>query len=157
MHVIAAKAVAFGEALTEEFKLYTKEIINNAKTLERVFNNREIDMVSGGTDSHLILIDLRSKNLTGKEAEASLERAGLTCNKNSVPYDTKSPFITSGIRIGTPAATSRGFSRSEFETIGNLISDIIDNLSTKNKDQDQLEKQVLCEVKKLCDKFPIYK
>lgn len=156
MHVIAAKAVAFGEALTPEFKSYGKAVVENAKMLSSSLIKRGLDIVTGGTDSHLLLVDLRPKNLTGKLAEESLERAGLTCNKNSIPFDPEKPFVTSGIRLGTPAGTTRGFGVDEFEKIGHLIGDVLDGLSNNPENNEKAEKIALEEVLKLCNKFPIY-
>ena len=156
MHVICAKAVAFGEALKPEFKDYIKNVINNAKVLSNVMIDRGLDVVSGGTDTHLTLVDLRPKNLTGKAAEHSLENAGITCNKNGVPFDPQSPFVTSGIRLGTPAGTSRGFGEKEFEIIGNYIGDVLDGLSANPDNNSSLENEVKLKVKSLCRKFPIY-
>ena len=156
MHVICAKAVAFGEALKPDFKAYIKNVIKNAQTLSEVMINRGLDVVSGGTDTHLTLVDLRPKNLTGKAAEKSLENAGITCNKNGVPFDPQSPFVTSGIRLGTPAGTSRGFGQNEFELIGNYIGDVLDGLSNNPDDNSKVESEIKMKVKSLCDKFPIY-
>ena len=157
MHVIAAKAVAFGEALKPEFKEYIKQVKNNAKVLSEVLIKNGIDIVTNGTDSHMVLVDLRSKKVTGKDAEESLERAGMTCNKNGVSNDPNPPTITSGIRLGSPAATTRGFKEKEFEFIGENISTIINTLSTSNSDISMLEKSIKKEVFDLCQKFPIYK
>ena len=156
MHVICAKAVAFGEALKPDFKAYIENVIKNAQTLSEVMINRGLDVVSGGTDTHLTLVDLRPKNLTGKAAEKSLENAGITCNKNGVPFDPQSPFVTSGIRLGTPAGTSRGFGQNEFELIGNYIGDVLDGLSNNPDDNSKVESEIKMKVKSLCDKFPIY-
>ena len=156
MHVICAKAVAFGEALKPDFKAYIENVIKNAQTLSEVMINRGLDVVSGGTDTHLTLVDLRPKNLTGKAAERSLENAGITCNKNGVPFDPQSPFVTSGIRLGTPAGTSRGFGQNEFELIGNYIGDVLDGLSNNPDDNSKVESEIKMKVKSLCDKFPIY-
>ena len=156
MHVICAKAVAFGEALKPDFKAYIQNVIKNAQTLSEVMINRGLDVVSGGTDTHLTLVDLRPKNLTGKAAEKSLENAGITCNKNGVPFDPQSPFVTSGIRLGTPAGTSRGFGQNEFELIGNYIGDVLDGLSNNLDDNSKVESEIKMKVKSLCDKFPIY-
>ena len=155
MHVICAKAVAFGEALQPDFKNYIESVVENSKTLSEVMLERGLEVVSGGTDTHLVLVDLRPKNLTGKAAEKSLENAGITCNKNGVPFDPESPFVTSGIRLGTPAGTSRGFGTNEFRIVGNLIGDVLDGLST-NSDNTKVEKEVKSKVKALCEKFPIY-
>ncbi len=156
MHVIAAKAVAFGEALQPEFKQYIKQVKKNASTLGEVLMSNGIDIVTGGTDSHMVLVDLRSKNVTGKDAEESLERAGMTCNKNGVANDPNPPTITSGIRLGSPAATTRGFKEEEFKFIGEKISTIINNLSASNSDISMLEKSINQEVEDLCSKYPIY-
>ena len=156
MHVIAAKAVAYGEALQPEFKEYIKNVINNAKILSETLIKRGVDIVSGGTDTHLALVDLRPKKLTGKDAEASLERAGLTCNKNGVPFDPEKPWITSGVRLGTPAGTTRGFKEKEFELIANLIGDVLDGLQKNLHDNSDAEKKVNSQVLELCKKFPIY-
>ena len=156
MHVICAKAVAFGEALKPEFKNYIDSVVRNSKVLSDVMLERGLAVVSGGTDTHLVLVDLRPKNLTGKAAERSLENAGITCNKNGVPFDPESPFVTSGIRLGSPAGTSRGFGENEFREIGNLIGDVLDGLSQNPDDNSKVESEVKLKVKALCDKFPIY-
>lgn len=155
-HVIAAKAVAFGEALKPDFKEYAEQIIQNAKALEETLRSRDIDMVSGGTDSHLILIDLRSKKLTGNIVCDSLERANITCNKNAVPFDPEKPSITSGLRVGTPAGTTRGFGIHEFEDVGEMIGDIIDGLRLNPEDNSVMEKIVKEKTLELCRAFPIY-
>ena len=156
MHVIAAKAVAFGEALQPEFKQYIQQVKKNASILGEVLMSNGIDIVTGGTDSHMVLVDLRSKNVTGKDAEESLERSGMTCNKNGVANDPNPPTITSGIRLGSPAATTRGFKEEEFKFIGEKISTIINNLSASNSDISMLEKSINLEVEDLCSKYPIY-
>ena len=156
MHVICAKAVAFGEALQPDFKHYIESVVANSKTLSEVMLERGLEVVSGGTDTHLVLVDLRPKKLTGKAAERSLENAGITCNKNGVPFDPESPFVTSGIRLGTPAGTSRGFGKEEFRIVGNLIGDVLDGLSLNPEDNSKVEKEVKLKVKALCEKFPIY-
>ena len=156
MHVICAKAVAFGEALKPEFKNYIDSVVRNSKVLSDVMLERGLAVVSGGTDTHLVLVDLRPKKLTGKAAERSLENAGITCNKNGVPFDPESPFVTSGIRLGSPAGTSRGFGENEFREIGNLIGDVLDGLSQNPDDNSKAESEVKLKVKALCDKFPIY-
>ena len=156
MHVICAKAVAFGEALKPEFKNYINSVVENAKTLSDVMLERGLAVVSGGTDTHLVLVYLRPKSLTGKNAERSLENAGITCNKNGVPFDPESPFVTSGIRLGSPAGTSRGFGKAEFIEIGNLIGDVLDGLSNNPEDNSKVEAEVKSKVKALCEKFPIY-
>ena len=156
MHVIAAKAVALGEALGEDFKVYGKAVIENARALAEVLKERGLDIVTGGTDNHLLLVDLRPKNLTGKAAEESLERAGLTCNKNAIPFDPQPPFVTSGVRLGTPAGTTRGFGTEEFKKVGQLIGDVLDGLVNNPEDNSVAEKKALSEVNELCSKFPIY-
>jgi glycine hydroxymethyltransferase len=156
MHVIAAKAVAFGEALQPEFKQYIQQVKKNASILGEVLMSNGIDIVTGGTDSHMVLVDLRSKNVTGKDAEESLERAGMTCNKNGVANDPNPPTVTSGIRLGSPAATTRGFKEEEFKFIGEKISTIINNLSASNSDISMLENSINQEVEDLCSKYPIY-
>jgi glycine hydroxymethyltransferase len=155
-HVIAAKAVAFGEALKPEFKTYAQQVVKNAQTLAETMVNRGYKVVTGGTDTHLLLIDLRPQGLTGKAASNSMEAAGLTCNKNSVPFDDASPFVTSGIRLGTPACTTRGFKEQEFKKVGNLICDVLDSLIGNDGNNTACEKKVFEQVKDLCDKFPIY-
>ena len=157
MHVIAAKAVAFGEALKPEFKLYARAVADNAKALAATLEGRGFALASGGTDNHLMLVDLRPKQLTGKAAEASLGRAGITCNKNGVPFDTASPMVTSGIRLGTPAATSRGFGIAEFQKVGELIADTLDGLA-KNGDAGNadVEAKVKVSASELTQRFPVY-
>lgn len=154
MHVIAAKAVCFKEALSEDFKSYTKSVVANAKVLSETLKNLGYTIFSGGTDTHLILIDLRPFKITGKDASDSLGRANITCNKNGIPYDDQKPWITSGIRLGTPACTTRGFSLNEFKTVGILIDQILKGLINKNS--DKVEKEVQEKVKNLCGAFPIY-
>ena len=151
MHVIAAKAIAFKEALTDEFKIYSKQVINNAKTLARHMMSMGYNLVSDGTDTHLILIDLTNLNITGKLAEKSLEKAGITVNKNMIPFDLKSPMITSGIRIGTPAVTTRGMKDQEMKLIAELINKVLKN----PKDIDNLKK-IKFEVKNICNNYPLY-
>jgi glycine hydroxymethyltransferase len=157
MHVIAAKAVAFGEALRPSFKLYSKSIVENAKALAETLNAAGYDLVTGGTDTHLMLVDLRKKNLTGKVAELALGRAHITCNKNGVPFDPQKPFVTSGIRLGTPAATTRGFGIAEFRQVGAMIAEVLDVLSQKGAEEDAVvEANVRDKVKRLVGRFPIY-
>lgn len=156
MHVIAAKAVAFGEALQDEFKVYIKDVVDNAKVLSTTLIKRGYKIFTGGTDSHLLLVDLRPQGLTGQNAEKSLENAALTCNKNSIPFDTEKPSVTSGIRLGTPAATSRGFKGKEFEIVGNLIADVLDALKSNQADNSEAEQRAKLKVFELCEKFPIY-
>jgi glycine hydroxymethyltransferase len=157
MHVIAAKAVAFGEALRPSFRLYAKNVAENAKALAEVLKAKGLDIVSGGTDTHLMLVDLRPKRLTGKVADAALGRAHITVNKNGIPYDPEKPTITSGIRVGTPAGTSRGFGIAEFRHVGELIAEVLDALSHKNAEEDAaVEAAVREKVKRLVARFPIY-
>tara|TARA_Y100000389_G_scaffold29039_1_gene24761 strand:- start:1767 stop:3068 length:1302 start_codon:yes stop_codon:yes gene_type:complete len=156
MHVIAAKAVCFKEALSNDFKIYTNNVINNAKILSESLTNKGFKIFSGGTDTHLMLLDLRSFKVTGKDAQASLGRANITCNKNGIPFDTESPFITSGIRLGTPACTTRGFGEQEFKFIADLIHKVIKGLSENKSDNSKIEKEVQKDVVKLCSSFPIY-
>ena len=157
MHVIAAKAVAFGEALKPEFKLYARQVADNAKALAATLMERGYAITTGGTDNHLMLVDLRPKQLTGKAAEASLGRAGITCNKNGVPFDPEKPAVTSGIRLGTPAATSRGFGLAEFKKVGELIAETLDGLA-KNGDTGNasVEAKVKAEAQQLTGRFPVY-
>lgn len=156
MHVIAAKAVAFGEALQPSFKDYAQQVLKNAKVLADVLKDGGLGIVSGGTDSHIVLVDLRPKAVTGKIAEIALERAGLTCNKNAIPFDPEKPFVTSGIRLGSSAGTTRGFKEAEFKKIGSLILDVINALSNNAEGDAALEAQVRDQVSKLCLEFPIY-
>jgi glycine hydroxymethyltransferase len=157
MHVVAAKAVAFGEALRPSFKLYAKNVVANAKALAERLKSRGLDIVSGGTDTHLMLVDLRPKRLTGKIAEAALGRAHITCNKNGIPFDPEKPTITSGIRLGTPAGTTRGFGIGEFQEIGDLIVEVLDALSEQSVEADPaVEAVVRGKVKTLVGRFPIY-
>ncbi len=156
MHVIAAKAVAFGEALEPEFKAYAGRVVDNAKALAETLQARGLDIVSGGTDTHLMLVDLRPKGLKGNAAEEALERAGMTCNKNGVPDDPEKPTITSGVRLGTPAATTRGFGTEEFRQVGNLIGDVLDGLSANGDDNSAAEQKAREAVDALCQRFPIY-
>ena len=156
MHVIAAKAVAFGEALKPEFKTYIQQVISNAKILGETLVGHGLNLASGGTDTHLLLVDLTPKGLTGDIAEASLERANITCNKNSIPFDPKPPKVTSGIRIGTPAATTRGFNNEDFIKVGDLIVETLEGLQNNPSDNSKVEDNVRTQVKELCDKYPIY-
>ena len=156
MHAIASKAAAFGEALKPEFKDYAKRVIANAKTLAQVLQQHGCNIVSGGTDTHLMLVDLRPKGLTGNISEESLDRAGITCNKNGVPFDPEKPTVTSGIRLGSPAATTRGFDQAEFEQVGELISRVLDGLVANREDNAAVEAEVREEVLALCRRFPIY-
>jgi glycine hydroxymethyltransferase len=151
MHAIAAKAVCFKEAMSEEFKVYQQQVVSNAKTLARCLMERGYDVVSGGTDTHLFLLDLTNKGLSGKKAEKALEAAGITVNKNTVPFDTKSPFVTSGIRIGTPALTTRGMKDSEMEKVADLMSRVLENIG-----DEKLIQGVKKETKALCEEFPLY-
>ena len=155
MHVIAGKAAGFGEALSDEFKIYAKNIILNAQCLSSTLIERGYDIVSGGTDNHIVLLSLKDKNITGSNAEIALEKAGLTCNKNGIPFDPLPPTITSGIRFGSAAATTRGFKINEFKLIGNYIADVLDGFN-KNSSSEVQEKITYDKVKDLCKKFPIY-
>ena len=157
MHVIAAKAVAFQEALQPSFKEYIKSVIANAKILSETLKNNGFKIFSGGTDTHLMLVDLRPFNVTGKDAETSLCRANITCNKNGIPFDTAKPTITSGIRLGSQAATTRGFGLNEFKKVGELITKVIIGLSKNSQDNSKIEDEVRKEVIDLCSNFPIYK
>lgn len=156
MHVIAAKAVAFGEALQPEFIEYSKAVAENARALSETLVGRGFDIVSGGTDTHVILVDLRPKGVKGNAAEQSLEHAGMTCNKNGIPFDPEKPAVTSGIRLGTPAGTTRGFGVEEFTLIGNLISDVLEGLAQSNGDNSTAEAKAHEQVSALCKRFPIY-
>ena len=157
MHVVAAKAVAFGEALGPAFRSYAKAVVDNAKVLAQLLESRGLAMVSGGTDTHLLLVDLRPKRLTGKVAESALGRAHIACNKNGIPFDPEKPTITSGIRLGTPAGTTRGFGVGEFRQIGDMIADVLDALSQKGVEQESLvEAAVREKAKRLVARFPIY-
>ncbi len=157
VHVIAAKAVAFGEALRPEFKAYARQIVDNARALASSLQENGLRIVSGGTDNHLMLVDLSARDVTGKSAEKGLDRAWLTCNKNGVPFDTRSPFVTSGIRLGTPAGTTRGFGVAEFRQIGQLIAEVVDGLAHNGEDGDaHVEAGVRRRVEELCERFPIY-
>jgi len=156
MHVIAAKAVAFGEALRPEFRDYARAVVENAKALAQRLTEGGLNIVSGGTDTHVMLVDLRPKKLTGKAAEASLERAHITCNKNGIPFDPEKPTITSGVRLGTPAGTTRGFGVKEFQTIGSLIIEVLDGLAAHPDDNGAVEAKVRNQVLDLCRAFPIY-
>jgi glycine hydroxymethyltransferase len=157
MHVIAAKAVAFGEALRPEFRAYQRQVVANAQVLAETLVARGFDIVTGGTDSHLLLVDLRPKRVTGKLAEASLERAHMTANKNAIPFDPEKPAITSGIRLGTPAATTRGFGEAEFREVGEMIDEVLTGLSGSNDGSNAMvEEAVGRRVQALCARFPIY-
>ena len=157
MHVIAAKAVAFGEVLQPNFKDYTMRVVANAKALAATLVERGFDIVSGGTDTHLMLVDLRPKGLKGNAAEQSLLRAKMTCNKNGIPFDPEKPMVTSGVRLGTPAATTRGFGVEEFQKVGNLIGDVLEGLSAHPDNNEAAEAKARETVKQLCDRFPVYK
>ncbi|MDJ0977519.1 MAG: serine hydroxymethyltransferase [Erythrobacter sp.] len=157
MHVIAAKAVAFREALTPEFKAYAHRIVENARALAASLEENGLRICSGGTDNHSMLVDLTAKGVTGKDAEKGLDRAWLTCNKNGIPFDTRSPFVTSGVRLGTPAGTTRGFGPVEFRTVGALIAEVVDGLSQNGAEGDaQVEESVRARVSELCADFPVY-
>jgi glycine hydroxymethyltransferase len=157
MHIVAAKAVAFREALRPEFKTYAHRIVENARALAASLEENGLRIVSGGTDNHSMLVDLTAKNVTGKDAEKGLDRAFLTCNKNGIPYDTRSPFVTSGIRLGTPAGTTRGFGPEEFRTVGKLIAEVVEGLAKNGPEGDaQIEESVRQRVGTLCAAFPVY-
>ncbi|MFO1103812.1 MAG: serine hydroxymethyltransferase [Methylocystis sp.] len=157
MHVIAGKAVAFGEALTPQFKTYQQQVKDNAQTLAQTLVDAGLAIVSGGTDNHLMLVDLRPKKITGKAAEAALGRAHITCNKNGIPFDPEKPFVTSGIRLGSPAATSRGFGQDEFKAVGKMIVEVLDGLSSKGEEGNAATEAAVKEkVHALTAKFPIY-
>jgi glycine hydroxymethyltransferase len=157
MHVIAAKAVAFGEALRPEFKDYAAQVVKNAQAMADQLMKGGINIVSGGTDNHLCLADLRPKGVTGKAAEAALGRAHITCNKNGVPFDPETPFVTSGIRLGAPAGTTRGFAEAEFRQIADWIVEVVDGLAANGADGNaEVEEKVKAEVSALCARFPLY-
>ena len=156
MHVIAAKAVAFGEALKPEFKTYAKNVVENAKALAEVLKSSGLDIVTGGTDTHLMLVDLRPKGAKGRPTEHALDRAGITCNKNAVPFDTEKAVITSGVRLGSPAGTTRGFGTAEFREIGKLIVEVVDAVAKNEAGDAQVEQSVARRVGDLCNRFPIY-
>jgi glycine hydroxymethyltransferase len=158
MHIIAAKAVAFGEALRPEFKTYQKQVVANAKALAETIKSGGFDIVTGGTDNHLMLVDLRPKNLTGKASEAALGRAHITCNKNGVPYDPQKPMVTSGVRLGTPAGTTRGFGIAEFKDVGRMIVDVLDGLARSGGEAGdaQVEARIKEQAIALTKRFPIY-
>jgi glycine hydroxymethyltransferase len=156
MHVIAGKAVAFGEALRPEFTAYIDQVLRNAQALGDVLKSGGLSLVTDGTDNHLLLVDLRSKSLTGTQAEKALERAGITCNKNGIPFDTQNPTVTSGIRLGTPAGTTRGFGTAQFEQIGQMILEVLSALEHEPAGDEQVERAVRSRVRDLCSQFPIY-
>jgi glycine hydroxymethyltransferase len=157
MHVIAAKAVAFGEALQPEFKAYSAAVIENAKVMAARLQERGANLVAGGTDTHVALVDLTPLGVTGKDADEALERAGITCNKNGIPFDPLPPLKTSGIRIGSPAGTTRGFGPAEFRDIADMIADVLEGLRTKGEAGDPVvEANIKQRVEALCDRFPIY-
>ena len=157
VHVIAAKAVAFADALKPEFKAYAAQIVKNSRALADSLTANGLRIVSGGTDNHLMLVDLTAKDVTGKAAEKGLDRAWLTCNKNGIPFDKRSPFVTSGVRLGTPAGTTRGFGEEEFRTVGALIAEVVDSMARNGDEGDgQIEARVRGQVEELCARFPIY-
>jgi glycine hydroxymethyltransferase len=151
VHVIAAKAVCFKEAASEEFRTYIRQVLKNAKALAAKIASRKFRIVSGGTDTHLMLVDVFSKGINGKQAEQSLDRAGITVNKNAIPFDQNPPLTPSGIRIGTPALTTRGMKESEMEAIGEWITEVLDNVN-----DESVQKRVRREVEQLCERFPLY-
>jgi glycine hydroxymethyltransferase len=157
MHIIAGKAVAFAEAMKPGFKVYAQAIVDNAKALAASLQEQGLDIVSGGTDNHLMLVDLRPKQAKGKHAEHALDRASITCNKNNIPYDDEKPALTSGIRLGTPAGTTRGFGTEEFRQIGQMIAEVVDGLRKNGEAGDaQIEAHVRLRVEELCARFPVY-
>jgi glycine hydroxymethyltransferase len=157
MHIIAAKAAAFGEALRPEFKAYARAVIDNCKAMGEVLNAAGYDLVSGGTDTHLILVDLRPKKLTGNVSEKALGRAHITCNKNGVPFDPEKPTVTSGIRLGSPLGTTRGFGAAEFRAIGRMVAEVLDGLAANGEAGNAaVEASVKSEAIALCERFPIY-
>jgi glycine hydroxymethyltransferase len=157
MHVIAAKAVAFGEALQPDFKTYARAVIVNAQALAAKLRDRGADLVAGGTDTHLALVDLRPLGITGKDADEALERSSITCNKNGIPFDPLPPLKTSGIRVGSPAGTTRGFGVQEFSDIGDMVADVLEGLRSKGEQGDPaVEAEVKGRVRELCARFPIY-
>jgi glycine hydroxymethyltransferase len=156
MHVIAGKAVAFGEDLQDSFKTYVKDVVSNSQILAKTMVDFGLNITTGGTDTHLMLVDLRPKNLTGNIVEKSLENAGLTCNKNSIPFDPEKPMVTSGIRLGTPACTTRGFKEAEFKLVGEYICEVLEGLAKNREDNSKCEQAVLKKVLDLCNRFPIY-
>lgn len=157
MHVIAAKAVAFGEAQRDDYRAYVSTVIENAQALARTLVAGGLDIVSGGTDTHLVLVDLRAKNVSGKATEAALTRSGITCNKNAIPFDPASPFVTSGVRLGTPAATTRGFTAADFEAVGEMVLRVVNGLAEHGEDGNaEVEQAVKADVIALTDRFPIY-
>jgi glycine hydroxymethyltransferase len=156
MHVIAGKAVAFGEALQPGFKTYIDSVLANAQALGEVLKAGGVDLVTGGTDNHLLLVDLRPKGLKGNQVEQALERAGITCNKNGIPFDTEKPTVTSGVRLGTPAGTTRGFGVNEFRDVGRLIVEVLDSLRDHPEGHAATEQRVRREIFALCERFPIY-
>jgi glycine hydroxymethyltransferase len=155
MHVVAAKAVALGEALKPDFKTYAKNVVANAQALATVLKNSGLDIVSGGTDNHLMLVDLRPKGAKGRPTEHALDRAAITCNKNAVPFDTEKAIVTSGIRLGTPAGTTRGFGVAEFEQIGRLIVEVVEAAARNEAGDAQVEASVARRVGELCCRFPV--
>nr|WP_022729492.1 serine hydroxymethyltransferase [Fodinicurvata sediminis] len=156
MHAIAGKAVAFGEALQPSFKSYAAQVVENAQVLAETLKSGGLDIVTGGTDTHVVLVDLRPKGLTGNIAEVTLDKAGITCNKNGVPFDPEKPAVTSGIRLGTPAGTTRGFGAEEFRQVGQMIVEVLDELAVNREDNSKAEKAVYEKVRALCQRFPIY-
>jgi len=157
MHIIAAKAVAFGEALRPSFVAYAQQVKDNARVLGETLMKNGLDLVSGGTDTHVVLVDLRPKGVTGNIAQVALERAGMTCNKNGIPFDPEKPMVTSGVRLGSPAATTRGFGTGEFEQVGDMIVEVLDGLAANGEENNSaVEQSVLARVQDLCARFPIY-
>jgi glycine hydroxymethyltransferase len=157
MHIVAAKAVCFADAMKPEFKIYAQNVVDNARALASSLQEQGLAIVSGGTDNHSMLVDLRPKQAKGKHAEVALDRAGITCNKNNIPFDTEKPVLTSGIRLGSPAGTTRGFGAAEFRQIGRMIADVVEGLRKNGEAGDaQVEARIAREVSELCARFPIY-
>jgi glycine hydroxymethyltransferase len=157
MHVIAGKAVAFGEALRPDFKVYAQNVVDNARALAATLVDGGLDIVSGGSDTHVVLVDLRPKSLTGNIAEKALEEARITCNKNGIPFDPEKPTVTSGVRLGTPAGTTRGFGVTEFQEVGRMIVDVLNGLAANGAEKNaDVEQKVGADVLELCKRFPIY-
>ena len=156
MNTITAKAVSFGEALTPSFRVYAKNILENARELAATIADRGYKIVTGGTDSHMLLVDLTDKNITGKDAEIALGNSGIVCNKNTIPKETRSPFVTSGIRLGSPTCTTRGFGIVEFKKVGDLVCDILDEIQSEAQNIEEVQKKTVTQIQILCKKFPIY-
>jgi glycine hydroxymethyltransferase len=155
MHVIAAKAVAFGEALLPEYKTYMEQVLKNSRAMTKRLQDRGYDSITSGTDNHMTVLDLRGHDLNGRDAANSMDRAGITCNKNTVPFDPTSPFVTSGVRLGSPACTTRGFKEEDFVSISDMIADVLDGLKASPEDNGEMERRVRITAQDLCDKYPL--